>query len=127
MQFADWGNAVGRVDASGQRLVFSNGGGTFGKPSEADIFSCNSGPFAHGEGVSDKQLNVGARLSAALNRSTLLNGGQQPEGEDVSRYYQDPVTNHYSRICHATGGVDQSGFLQDGNPKVLTIGIGGPL
>ncbi|KAL7929491.1 glycoside hydrolase family 64 protein [Trichoderma chlorosporum] len=148
MQFADWGNAVGRVDASSQQLEFSCGGDGgvfgFGKPSEADIFSCDSGPFAHGAGVSDKQLNVGARLAAALNRSTLLDGGSHPEGEDVSMYYKEAVTNHYARICHGvslggrgyafpyddvgkTGGADQSGFLNDGDPKVLTIGVGGPL
>ncbi|PTB61846.1 glycoside hydrolase family 64 protein [Trichoderma citrinoviride] len=144
MQFGDWGDAVGRVDSTGEKLVFSNGGGTFAKPSAADIFSCSSGPFAGGEGVSDKQLNVGARLAAALNRSTLLLAGPHPEGDAVSEYYQDPTTNHYARICHAvsiggrgyafpyddvgaTGGEDQSGFLNDGDPKVLTIGVGGPL
>ncbi|KAL6876010.1 glycoside hydrolase family 64 protein [Trichoderma longibrachiatum] len=144
MQFGDWGDAVGRVDASGEKLVFSNGGGTFAKPSAADIFSCSTGPFAGGEDVSPKQLNVGARLAAALNRSTLLLEGPHPEGDDVSEYYLDPVTNHYARICHEvsiggrgyafpyddvgkTGGEDQSGFLNDGDPKVLTIGVGAPL
>ncbi|KAK1243081.1 hypothetical protein MKX07_003709 [Trichoderma sp. CBMAI-0711] len=144
MQFADWGDAVGRVDASGEKLVFSNGGGTFAKPSAADIFSCSTGPFAGGEDVSPKQLNVGARLAAALNRSTLLLDGPHPEGDDVSEYYLDPVTNHYARVCHEvsiggrgyafpyddvgkTGGEDQSGFLNDGDPKVLTIGVGAPL
>lgn len=143
-QFSDWGNVVGRVDASGQKLVFPAGYGSFAKPAAADIFSCDSGPFAGGAGVTAQQLNVGARLAAALNRSTLLGGGQQPEGEDVAQYYRDAVTNHYSRICHAvsvggrgyafpyddvgrTGGVDQSGFLNDGDPKVLTIGVGAPL
>ncbi|KAL7940920.1 glycoside hydrolase family 64 protein [Trichoderma barbatum] len=144
MQFADWGDAVGRVDASGQRLAFSGGGGVFGKPSEGDIFSCDSGPFAHGAGVSERQLNVGARLAAALNRSTLLLDGPHPEGDEVSLYYRNAVTNHYARICHEVsvggrgyafpyddvgkiGGTDQSGFLHDGDPKVLTIGVGGPL
>lgn len=143
-QFADWGNVVGRTDATGQVLVFPSGMGSFAKPSAADVFSCDSGPFAGGAGVTPQQLNVGARLAAALNRSTLLNGGQQPEGEDVSLYYQEAVTNHYARICHAvsiggrgyafpyddvgkTGGVDQSGFLSDGDPRVLTVGVGGPL
>ncbi|KAH8131757.1 hypothetical protein ACSS6W_008076 [Trichoderma asperelloides] len=143
-QFSNWGNVAGRVDSSGQKLVFPAGYGSFAKPAATDIFSCDSGPFAGGAGVTAQQLNVGARLAAALNRSTLLNGGQQPEGEDVSQYYQDAVTNHYSRICHAvsvggrgyafpyddvgkTGGVDQSGFLNDGDPKVLTIGVGAPL
>lgn len=143
-QFQDWGNVVGRVDAAGKKLVFPSGYGSFAKPAAVDIFSCDSGPFAGGSGVTAQQLNVGARLAAALNRSTLLNGGQQPEGEDVDQYYTEKVTNHYSRICHAvsvggrgyafpyddvgkTGGVDQSGFLSDGDPKVLTIGVGAPL
>ncbi|KAL7787037.1 glycoside hydrolase family 64 protein [Trichoderma ceciliae] len=145
-QFADWGNATGRVDAAGRSLVFSGAGGSmsFGKPSAADIFSCDTGPFANGAGVTPQQLNVGARLAAAFNRSTLLGGGQQPEGEDVSRYYREAVTNHYARICHAvsiggrgyafpyddvgkSGGVDQSGFLSDGDPKVLTVVVGGLL
>ncbi|KAL6894948.1 glycoside hydrolase family 64 protein [Trichoderma evansii] len=143
-QFSNWGNVVGHTDASGQNLVFPSGYGSFAKPAAVDIFSCDSGPFAGGASVTAQQLNVGARLAAAFNRSTLLNGGQQPEGEDVSQYYQNAVTNHYSRICHAvsvggrgyafpyddvgkTGGVDQSGFLSDGNPTVLTIGVGAPL
>ncbi|EGX91610.1 glucan endo-1,3-beta-glucosidase precursor, putative [Cordyceps militaris CM01] len=138
-----WGDAKGRVNAAGL-LDFGGDAGQFGKPSAVDIFSCNSGPFAHFSGVTDEALNIGARLAAALNRSTLLINSNQPEGEDVAKYYQDPITNHYARICHATSiegrgyafpyddvgaskGVDQSGFLNDPNPKTLTIGIGAPL
>ena len=137
-----WGDVKGRVNAAGQ-LDFGDAG-TFGKPSAGDIFSCNSGPFAHGQGATDESLNIGARLAAALNRSTLLINSVQPEGEDVAKYYQDAVTNHYARVCHATAvegrgyafpyddvgaskGVDQSGFLNDPNPKTLTIGVGAPL
>ncbi|TQV92316.1 hypothetical protein V2A60_007007 [Cordyceps javanica] len=138
-----WGDAKGRVNADGQ-LDFGGDAGKFGKPSAADIFSCNSGPFAHGEGVTDEALNIGARLAAAFNRSTLLANSNQPEGEDVAKYYQEDPTNHYARICHATSvegrgyafpyddvgsshGVDQSGFLNDPKPKTLTIGVGAPL
>ncbi len=137
-----WGDAKGRVNQAGQ-LDFGDAG-KFGKPSAADIFSCNSGPFAHGQGVTDEALNIGARLAAAFNRSTLLINSNQPEGEDVAKYYQDAVTNHYGRVCHeaavegrgyafpyddvgASKGVDQSGFLNDPNPKTLTIGVGAPL
>lgn len=137
-----WGDAKGRVNQAGQ-LDFGDAG-KFGKPSAADIFSCNSGPFAHGEGVTEEALNIGARLAAAFNRSTLLINANQPEGEDVSKYYQDEVTNHYARVCHAASvegrgyafpyddvgsskGVDQSGFLNDPKPKTLTIGVGAPL
>ncbi|KAJ2974896.1 hypothetical protein NQ176_g5814 [Zarea fungicola] len=108
------------------------------------LFSCNSGPFAHGAGATDESLNIGARLAAALNRSTLLINSNQPEGENVATYYENDVTNHFARICHETSvegrgyafpyddvgsshGVDQSGFLNDPQPKTLTIGVGAPL
>ena len=38
-----------------------------------------------------------ARLSAALNRSTLLSNADQPNGAP-STYYQVSPTNHYSRL-----------------------------
>ncbi|KAL6359531.1 hypothetical protein LRP88_06952 [Fusarium phalaenopsidis] len=144
----DWGDVKGRVRDG--KLVFSNVGKdkltfSFSKPSTRDILSCSTGPFAAGEGVSAAQLNVGARLAAALNRGTLARNGRQPEGERVEGYYADESvrSNHYSRVCHevtiegrgyafpyddvgATDGVDQSGFLNDERPKVLTITVGGP-
>lgn len=144
----DWGDVKGRVRDG--KLVFSNVGKdklsfSFPKPSTRDILTCSTGPFAAGEGVSTAQLNVGARLAAALNRGTLARNGRQPEGERVEAYYADESvrSNHYSRVCHevtiegrgyafpyddvgATGGVDQSGFLNDERPKVLTITVGGP-
>ncbi|KAF4984923.1 hypothetical protein FDECE_16975 [Fusarium decemcellulare] len=145
---AEWGDVVGRV--RDDKLGFGNVGKDkmnfdFSKPSTRDILSCSTGPFAGGPGVSAAQLNVGARLAAALNRGTLAGNGRQPEGERVEMYYGkgEERTNHYSRICHevtiegrgyafpyddvgASGGVDQSGFLNDGRPKVLTVGVGGP-
>ncbi|RSM02469.1 hypothetical protein CEP52_007947 [Fusarium oligoseptatum] len=144
----DWGDVKGRVRDG--KLVFNNVGKdklnfSFSKPSTRDILSCSTGPFAAGEGVSPAQLNVGARLAAALNRGTLAHNSQQPEGERVETYYaQESVrSNHYSRVCHevtiegrgyafpyddvgASNGVDQSGYLNDGRPKVLTITVGGP-
>ncbi|KAM0436208.1 hypothetical protein ACHAPT_003100 [Fusarium lateritium] len=145
---AEWGDVKGRVRDG--KLVFSNVGKdkitfSFSKPSTRDILSCSTGPFAAGPGVSAAQLNVGARLAAALNRATLARNGRQPEGERVEAYYagENVRTNHYSRICHqvtiegrgyafpyddvgASSGVDQSGFLNDGRPKVWTIIVGGP-
>lgn len=137
-----WGDAVGRV--SNGQLVFQNGVGQMSKPTSSDIFSCNSGPFGHGAGVSDEMLNIGARISAAFNRSTLLINSVQPQGEQATSYYQADITNHYARICHEVavqgrgyafpyddvgpaGGVDQSGFLNDPQPKLLTIAVGAPL
>ncbi|KAJ5960192.1 uncharacterized protein N7479_007342 [Penicillium vulpinum] len=121
-------------------LSFSIPGITYTKPSTGDIFSNSSGSFAvSGNGTKDA---ITARLAAAFNRSTLLINGNQPNGESVSKYYQNSVTNHYSRICHAVSldsrgyafpyddvapnnGSDQSGSVYDGNPKLLTVAIGG--
>lgn len=146
---AEWGDVKGRVHHG--KLVFKDVGKdklkfSFEKPSTRDIVSCSSGPFAGGPDVTPAQLNVGARLAAALNRTTLSANCRQPEGEKVEQYYCNGAgqgrTNHYSRICHevtlegkgyafpyddvgASGGVDQSGFLNDGRPKLLTIHVGG--
>ncbi|KAK5988765.1 Glucan endo-1,3-beta-glucosidase-like protein [Cladobotryum mycophilum] len=136
-----WGDITGRI-VNG-KLTFGSDI-AFGQPSAADIFSCDSGPFAHGANVTEQQLNIGARIAAAFNRSTLLVSSIQPEGEKVEEYYKEKITNHYSRICHTTSvggrgyafpyddvgasnGEDQSGFLNDPNPKTLTIGVGIPL
>ncbi|KAM0349301.1 hypothetical protein ACHAPU_003710 [Fusarium lateritium] len=144
---AEWGDVKGRVHDG--KLVFKDVGKDklsfhFEKPSTRDIVSCSSGPFAGGPEVTPAQLNIGARVAAALNRTTLSRNPRQPEGENVDAYYGkgEANTNHYSRICHevtlegkgyafpyddvgATGGVDQSGFLNDGRPKLLTVYVGG--
>lgn len=144
---AEWGDVKGRVHDA--KLVFKDVGRDklsfhFEKPSTRDIVSCSTGPFAGGPDVTPAQLNVGARIAAALNRTTLSGNSRQPEGEKVEEYYckGEGKTNHYSRICHevtlegkgyafpyddvgAFGGVDQSGFLNDGRPKVLTVHVGG--
>ncbi|KIL84720.1 hypothetical protein FAVG1_11947 [Fusarium avenaceum] len=144
---AEWGDVKGRVHHG--KLVFKDVGKDklkfhFEKPSTRDVVSCSTGPFAGGPDVTPAQLNIGARIAAALNRTTLSSNPRQPEGESVDAYYGkgDVNTNHYSRICHevtiegkgyafpyddvgAAGGVDQSGFLNDGRPKVLTVHVGG--
>lgn len=121
-------------------LYFSVPGISYVKPSTGDIFSNSSGSFAV-SGNSTKDA-ITARLAAAFNRSTLLINGNQPNGESVSNYYKNSVTNHYSRICHSVNidtrgyafpyddvapnnGPDQSGSVFDGNPKLLTVTIGG--
>ncbi|ERS97817.1 uncharacterized protein SPSK_03158 [Sporothrix schenckii 1099-18] len=136
---AQWGTVTGQVDSSGG-LTFP-GVGTFPKPSTADIFSCSTGAFAPYAINTAEMGNLTARLSAAFNRSTMLTSASQPSGAPSS-YYQNPVTNHYSRIVHATnldgrgyafpyddvapnGGVDQSGAVSSGAPDVLTVYIGG--
>ncbi|KAL2202097.1 glucanase B [Sarocladium strictum] len=146
-----WGDVKGRVDSAGKLLTFKGKESTysFARPSALDIFSCSTGPFAHNPETTQEQLNVGARLAAAFNRSTFSNA-VQPEGEDISKYYKPGTgraTNHYARVCHevSVGGrgyafpyddvgpsgrgedEDQSGFLNDGNPKRLVISVGKPL
>ncbi|KAH8783018.1 glucanase B [Diaporthe sp. PMI_573] len=134
---ASYGIVSGKVDSS-SKLAFGDAG-SFPQPSAADIFSCSTGAFA----VSTAEMaNIAARLAAAFNRSTLLVNSDQPDNEDVSTYYVNPVTNHYARIVHETNtdrkgyafpyddvgpidGADQSGSLFDSNPKLLTVTVGG--
>jgi hypothetical protein len=136
---AQWGNVAGQV-VNGN-LTFQ-GVGSFAQPSSADIFSCSTGPFGNYQTNVAEMGAIGARLAAAFNRSTLLVDSQQPEGEKVSNYYENTITNHYSRICHETNsdgrgyafpyddvgpssGGDQSGSVFDGAPSLLTVTLGG--
>lgn len=133
---ASWGSVTGQV--SGGQLNFP-GVGSFAQPSAADIFSCSTGPFANAAGEMGTLI---ARISAAFNRSTLLIDTDQPDGESPANFYKNSITNHYSRIAHAAaldgrgygfpyddvtpnGGADQSGFVADGNPTLLTVAVGG--
>ncbi|KAI5460046.1 glucanase B [Mariannaea sp. PMI_226] len=145
-QRADWGVYRGRVQADGS-LHFTGKQYSFDfeKPTTRDIFSCNTGPFAVRPPVDDREqarLNVGARLAAAFNRTTLLTNSQQPQQEDVKKFYTQEPINWYARYCHEvsvggrgyafpyddvlpTGAVDQSGSLAEQNPSVLTVTVGG--
>lgn len=129
------GTFTGRV--TGGQLVF--GAESFAKPSTADVWSCDSGPFAITAGASDARKSIIPRLAAALNRTTLLANPHQPTAEDPARFYQGDVTNHYARIVHSklpdnrgyafpyddvSPGPDFSGAVFAGDPEVLTITIG---
>ena len=130
---AQWGKLTAGV--SDGKLDFP-GNGKFAKPTTGDIFSCSSGPFANNVGATGP---LTARISAALNRSTLLDHEDQPEGVNVSEYYKHPITNHYSRLVHEANidgrgyafpyddvpgvGADQSGFV-NGSPKVFRVTVG---
>ncbi|RYP81958.1 hypothetical protein DL769_001802 [Monosporascus sp. CRB-8-3] len=140
----EWGDLRGRVGA-GDGLLRFGGHGAFARPSAGDIFSCSTGPFAGYPPDKAAVLgNVGARLAAALNRSTLLANPRQPDGERVDRYYKESVTNHYARVVHevaadgrgyafpyddvvASGDdkPDQAGTVFDGAPELLTVALGG--
>lgn len=136
-----WGQVSGNTSNDRTHLVFP--AGSFPKPTSTDIFGANSGAFAPQANNTAELLNIGARLDAAFNRSTLLINDHQPANENVSTYYKNAITNHYARIVHAAnvdgrgycypyddvagnnGGADQSGFVADGSPASLLITVGG--
>ena len=135
---AQWGTVSGQVSSG--VLKFADVG-TFAQPSSADIFSCSTGPFAASNTNTAEMGALTARISAAFNRSTLLIDTVEPSATP-NQYYQNAITNHYSRIVHAanldglgyafpyddvapTGGKDQSGAVQDPNPQLLTVVVGG--
>jgi hypothetical protein len=122
-----------------QKPIGGGSGTTFTRPSTADIFSCSTGPFATGSNALTN--TVIPRLAAAFNRSTLLKTDQLPAPQNT--YYQEAVTNHYSRVVHewnydgrgyafpyddvqpSGGGLEQSGEVHAGDPRVWTVTVGG--
>ncbi|KAI0541500.1 glucanase B [Xylaria digitata] len=143
---AQWGVVTGRVSSNGL-LTFPNAG-TFAKPSAIDIFSCSTGPFGNYPAETREQMGaIGARLAAALNRSTLVSNPDQPDAikNGANNYYKTNPTNHYARIVHGVNldgrgyafpyddvvpsgatGPDQAGTVFDGSPELLTVTVGGP-
>jgi hypothetical protein len=117
----------------------------YAKPSAADIFGCNGGPFAIQASDNDIHRAVVPRLCAAFHRSTLLlSGGNIQPMSDVSGYYTKSgrAANWYSKFIHdyevdgkgyafayddvtPTGGVDMAGLLSVGQPSQLEVTIGG--
>ncbi|KAI1116217.1 glucanase B [Nemania sp. NC0429] len=141
-----WGVVTGRVSSNGL-LSFPNVG-TFTKPSAIDIFSCSTGPFGNYPAATRDEMGaIGARLAAALNRSTLVSSPNQPDAIQggANNYYKTNPTNHYARIVHSVSldgrgyafpyddvvpsgatGPDQAGTVSDGSPALLTVTVGGP-
>ncbi|EMC99698.1 glycoside hydrolase family 64 protein [Baudoinia panamericana UAMH 10762] len=134
---ASFGNVAGQV--SNNSLSFGPGG-SFRKPSAADIFSNSSGPFATGGNAETNTLIP--RLAAGFNRSIMLSSNTVPNGATPSQYYQNATTNHYARIVHVTnldgggyafpyddvtpdGGVPQEGAVFSSTPALLTVVCGG--
>ncbi|KAI2610027.1 glycoside hydrolase family 64 protein [Hypoxylon fragiforme] len=112
----------------------------FGRPSTADILGCNSGPFT--TGPSPVRNAIIPRLAAAFARSALLEDHRHPSPPDT--FYRREPTNHYARLVHAhtvdgkgyafayddvqpSGGDDQSGKVNAGDPVLLTVTVGGGL
>ncbi|KAA8570220.1 hypothetical protein EYC84_002536 [Monilinia fructicola] len=138
---ASWGNIPGLTSNDGTSLSFGSLG-SFTKPSAADIFSGTSGAFAAKSVNTDQLLNIGARLDAAFNRSTLLINCVQPNNESVSKFYNNEITNHYARIVHAAnvdglgycfpyddvtpdGGNSQCGAVENSTPASFIVTVGG--
>jgi len=144
-QKREWGVVYGSL--VGNELVFKKPSGerigAFQVPRTYDVFGADQGVFRAIPGPHrDLMLNIGARLDAALNRSTLHSNTHQPDHDGlIETYYKHRTCNHYAHWVHSltkdkkgyafayddvkNGVMDQSGFLAHGNPECLLFNIGG--
>jgi len=88
----------GRV--SGNVMNFTNSSGavvtSFQKPDSDSIFGC----YKHLDAPNDLVRGpISRTLCAGYNRSTLLTNSNQPDAGSAG-FYQDAVTNHYSKKIH---------------------------
>ncbi|KAI1427580.1 hypothetical protein F5Y12DRAFT_792193 [Xylaria sp. FL1777] len=119
-----------RVGRSDDILYCDNDAGKFVRPVSGDIYGCASGPFAspvNGTTESWSRAQVRPRLCAALVRSTLHLDGIQPSNDvGPDKYYQEPITNHYSRIVHENliGGLGYAFSYDDVNPSTTENSAG---
>jgi hypothetical protein len=112
------------------------------KPTTADIWGCNSGPFAIIASDNSVHRAVVPRLCAAFTRSTLLlSGGNVQPQLPASSYYTVSPTSHYSRIVHIyetnslgyafsyddvnPDGQNAAGVVAGSNPTNLKVTVGG--
>ena len=112
-------------------------------PTAADVFGCNTGPFAIEAGDNDVHQAVVPRLCAAFNRATFLvrNGEMQPH-VSPEHYYTVAPSNWYSAMVHRmevdgrgyafpyddvafSNADDQSGLVASASPNVMTVVVGG--
>jgi hypothetical protein len=121
------GTFTGRIQ--GGQLVFNNGVRAFAKPTTRDVFFCDGALAAPNDGISGP---VAAILGAAFNRATLRDHTPQPT-TSASTFYQQPISNHYSRVMHANSAdgkaygfafddvVDFASYIQDTSPTSITL------
>lgn len=121
------GTFTGRV--SGGRLAFTGGVASFAKPSTRDVLYCDGALAAPNDGRTGP---VAAVLGAAFNRSTLRDQPQQPT-TNAAGFYQQAISNHYSRVLHAQHAdgkaygfafddvADFASYIQDTSPSAITI------
>jgi hypothetical protein len=110
----------GRV--SGGVMNFTNSSGavvtSFQKPDSASVFGC----FKLLDAPNDQVRGpISRTLCAGYNRSTLLSNPNQPDANDAN-FYQDAVTNQYSKIIHsqmADGHAYGFAFDDVGNHEAL--------
>ncbi|KAJ4374944.1 hypothetical protein N0V83_002022 [Neocucurbitaria cava] len=132
--------AAGKLKGHVEDGKLKIGGETFAKPSTADIFSNNSGPFLN-QG-SDQRKAIIPLLCAGFIRSTLLSDHETPDPDGRQDYYKAKVTDYYAKIVHNVlpdgkgyafayddvkpeGAKDQSGRVQASNPDNLIVTVGG--
>ncbi|KAK5652139.1 hypothetical protein OQA88_10781 [Cercophora sp. LCS_1] len=132
---AGMGVVSGCVENNGELVI---GGEKFCKPTTADIFGCNSGPFATGPNPTRNAIIP--RLAAAFQRSCIVDCEEHPSHPGT--FYRCEPTNHYSRVVHQCnldgkgyafayddvqpdGGEDQSGKVNAGDPRVFIVAVGG--
>lgn len=139
-RFANTNLVVSSTGASGNTSSgqLNLNGELFNRPSTNDIFSANSGPFA--TGPDPLRNSIVPVLAAAFNRTTLLEITTIPA--PLGTFYQNSITNWYARIVHQntvdgrgyafpyddvnpSDAGDQSGFVNSGNPALLTVTVGG--
>lgn len=76
------GNSLASCYVQGESMYCDRTSRPFPKPTSADVWGCNSGPFAHEDDECFKR--IGARFCAAFHRATfLLPGGAVQPGQDI--------------------------------------------
>ncbi|MGW7305591.1 glycoside hydrolase family 64 protein [Streptomyces sp. NPDC054835] len=99
--FADRPSVVYYGRVSGDTMNFTDASGavvtSFRKPDSDSVFGCYKLLDAPNDQVRGP---ISRTLCAGYNRSTLLTNPHQPD-TSAAGFYQDAVTNHYSRKVHA--------------------------
>lgn len=130
--------------SDGSTITCQGDSQTYSKPSAADIFGCNSGPFTVLQSDNEVHKAVVPRICAAIHRATLHDreGDIQPK-QPPSDYYRTRTNNWYSAFVHEveidgrgyafpyddvapSTQDDTAGIVAAPDPQLLTITIGGP-
>lgn len=142
----DTQGAAGKVACTtggGDELRCEGDNRGFAKPSAADIFGCNTGPFAVQQTDNPIHKAVIPRLCAGFHRGTLLvEGGDVQPRLTPPHYYEARPNNFYSMFAHEvevdgrgyafpyddvapSWQEDVSGAVAAADPSLLTVYVGG--